>query len=225
MAAEYHFITHWKIKGTAREVADVLGDPLSLVRWWPSVYLEVRELDAGDPVTHVGRVIDLYTKGWLPYTLRWRFKVTESRGVDGFTLVADGDFVGTGVWTFVPIGEFVDVKYDWRIRADKALLRYGSFIFRPSYHRGGTRGNSRRAAPNLPVDFATEECHSPTANLLSWFGKPSARCCGAVGKPSTAPSPRWRAKLASRRPTCRRSNEVAKRPRRSGCWRSRTRSA
>ncbi|HWO92053.1 MAG TPA: polyketide cyclase [Methylomirabilota bacterium] len=133
MAAEYHFITHWKIKGTAREVADVLGDPLGLVRWWPSVYLEVLELDAGDPVTHVGRVIDLYTKGWLPYTLRWRFKVTESRGVDGFTLVADGDFVGTGVWTFEPIGEFVDVQYDWRIRADKALLRYGSFIFRPIF--------------------------------------------------------------------------------------------
>jgi hypothetical protein len=133
VAAEYNFITHWNIKGSAREVADVLGDPLGLVRWWPSVYLEVRELEAGDPVTHVGRVIDLYTKGWLPYTLRWRFKVTESRGVDGFTLVADGDFVGTGRWTFEPKGDFVDVTYDWRIRADKPLLRYGSFIFRPIF--------------------------------------------------------------------------------------------
>src|SRR4029077_7600238 len=100
MSAEYHFITHWTIRGTAREVAEVLGDPLGLARWWPSVYLEVRELDPGDPITHVGRVIDLYTKGWLPYTLRWRFTVTESRGVGGFTLVAEGDFVGTGVWTF-----------------------------------------------------------------------------------------------------------------------------
>src|SRR6266851_1797176 len=111
MAAEYHFITHWKIKGTAREVADVLGDPLGLVRWWPSVYLEVRELDAGDPVTHVGRVIDLYTKGWLPYTLRWRFTVTESRGVDGFTLVADGDFVGTNHrWAMARGEESLDLE-------------------------------------------------------------------------------------------------------------------
>lgn len=133
MAAEYHFITHWTIHGTAREVAEVLGDPLALARWWPSVYLEVRELEPGDPVSHVGRVIDLYTKGWLPYTLRWRFKVTDSRGVDGFTLVADGDFVGTGIWTFEPRGEFVDVMYDWRIRADKPLLRYGSFIFKPIF--------------------------------------------------------------------------------------------
>jgi len=131
--AEYHFVTHWKIRGTTREVAEVLGDPLGLARWWPSVYLEVRELDSGDPVTHVGRVIDLYTKGWLPYTLRWRFKVTESRGLEGFTLVADGDLVGTGIWTFEEKEGVVDVKYDWRIRADKPLLRHGSFIFRPIF--------------------------------------------------------------------------------------------
>ena len=38
MAAEYHFVTSWKIPGTAHEVAEVLGDPLPLARWWPSVY-------------------------------------------------------------------------------------------------------------------------------------------------------------------------------------------
>ncbi len=133
MPAQYHFITRWHIRGTASEVAEVLGDPLGLARWWPSVYLDVRELDPGDPLTHVGRVIDLYTKGWLPYTLRWRFKVTESHGVEGFTLVAEGDFVGTGIWTFEEKDGFVDVNYDWRIRADKPLLRYGSFIFRPIF--------------------------------------------------------------------------------------------
>ena len=133
MAAEYHFVTNWKIPGTAHEVAEVLGDPLGLARWWPSVYLEVRELEPGEAVTHVGRVIDLNTKGWLPYTLRWRFKVTESRGDAGFALVADGDFVGTGVWTIEQRGDTVDVQYDWRIRADKPLLRYGSLIFRPVF--------------------------------------------------------------------------------------------
>ena len=131
--AEYHFVTNWKIPGTAREVADVLGDPTGLARWWPSVYLDVKEVEPGDPETHVGRVVDLYTKGWLPYTLRWRFKVTESRGAAGFTLVAEGDFVGTGVWTLAQQGGIVDVQYDWRIRADKPLLRYGSVVFRPIF--------------------------------------------------------------------------------------------
>jgi hypothetical protein len=133
VAADYHFITHWCVRGTRREVAEVLGDALALTRWWPSVYLEVRELEPGDPVTHIGRVIDLYTKGWLPYTLRWRFKVTEARGEDGFALEAEGDFVGTGIWTLTQQGEDVDVMYDWRIRADKPLLRYGSFVFRPIF--------------------------------------------------------------------------------------------
>jgi len=133
VSAEYHFITHWKIRGTAEEVAEVLGDPLALPRWWPSVYLDVSEVAPGDPVTHVGRVIDLYTKGWLPYTLRWRFTVTESRGADGFKLVAEGDFVGTGVWTLVQQGDIVAVEYDWRIRADKPLLRYGSLVMRPIF--------------------------------------------------------------------------------------------
>jgi hypothetical protein len=133
VAAEYHFVTSWTIPGTAEEVAEVLGDPLALPRWWPSVYLEVREIAPGDPVTHVGRVIGLFTKGWLPYTLRWQFTVTEARGAAGFTLVADGDFVGTGVWTLAQHGDVVNVEYDWRIRADKPLLRYGTLVMRPIF--------------------------------------------------------------------------------------------
>jgi hypothetical protein len=133
MAAEYHFITNWRMRGTAQEVSDILDDPLALARWWPSVYLEVEQLASGDPTTHTGRRIGLYTKGWLPYTLRWNFTVTESSPPNGFKLVADGDFVGTGVWTITQDGDFVNAMYDWRIRADKPLLKYGSFIFRPIF--------------------------------------------------------------------------------------------
>jgi len=133
MAPGYAFLTHWRVRGSAREVSDVLSDALQLPRWWPSVYLEVKELKPGDPRTGVGREIDLYTKGWLPYTLRWRFKVTESDPPNGFKLVAEGDFVGTGVWTFVQDGEFVDITYDWRISVNKRLLQIGTPVFRPIF--------------------------------------------------------------------------------------------
>ena len=172
-APEYHFVTNWKIRGSAREVADVLGDPLGLVRWWPSVYLDVKEIEPGDPETNVGRVIGLYTKGWLPYTLRWNFKVTESRGASGFTLVAEGDFVGTGIWTLTQQGEIVDVQYDWRIRADKPLLRYGTLIFRPifsaNHHWAMARGEEslnlelmRRRAKNEAERRAVPPPPGPT---------------------------------------------------------------
>jgi len=133
LAAEYHFVTDWRLEATAEEVAEVLGDAEDLARWWPSVYLKVKEVAPGDPLTHVGKKVDLHTKGWLPYTLRWSFTVTESNGARGFKLAAEGDFVGTGEWTFTPDGDHVNVRYDWRIRADKPLLRYGTFVFRPFF--------------------------------------------------------------------------------------------
>jgi hypothetical protein len=122
---EYVFVTHWRVEGTIEEVSEILDDPLSLPRWWPAVYLEVRKLPDG--------VIDLYTKGWLPYTLRWRFRVTESRKPHGFTLEAFGDLVGRGEWTLTQDGAYADVVYDWRVRADKPILRYGSFILKPIF--------------------------------------------------------------------------------------------
>jgi hypothetical protein len=78
-------------------------------------------------------VIDLYTKGWLPYTLRWQFRVTESRYPYGFTLEAWGDFNGRGIWTFEQDGEYVNITYDWKIVADKPLLRDLSFIMKPIF--------------------------------------------------------------------------------------------
>jgi Polyketide cyclase / dehydrase and lipid transport len=133
MAPQYTFLTRWRVKASAEEVFDVLADPLALAKWWPSVYLEVHELQPGDPATGRGRVIDLYTKGWLPYTLRWNFTVTESSRPSGFKLVAHGDFEGTGVWTIRQDGEVTEAVYDWRISAEKPLLRYGSFILRPIF--------------------------------------------------------------------------------------------
>ena len=97
-AHDYHFTTRWRMAASAVEVSSILADAQDLARWWPSVYLAVDEVAPGD-ASGVGREIDLYTKGWLPYTLRWQFRVTESTPPTGFTLVASGDFVGRGVWT------------------------------------------------------------------------------------------------------------------------------
>ncbi len=128
----YHFITRWRIAGTCGEVADVLGDPLALPRWWPSVYLHVAELQAAD-AHGLGRRVELLTKGWLPYTIRWQFEVVDSRYPYGFTIDASGDFDGRGVWTFTQDGPIVDVLYDWRITAEKPLVRRLSFLLKPLF--------------------------------------------------------------------------------------------
>jgi hypothetical protein len=129
----YRFVTRWRVEGTCGEVADILGDPLELTRWWPSVYLDAREIEAAREANGVGRRVRLLTKGWLPYTLRWEFVVTEARYPSGFRIEAGGDLVGTGVWTFEQDGPTVDVIYDWRIRAEKPLLRRFSAVLRPIF--------------------------------------------------------------------------------------------
>jgi len=139
---EYHFITRWRLRATAEEVADILRDPRDLTRWWPSVYLDVQVIDDGDDAQGVGRVVDLWTKGWLPYTLRWRFTALRNDGASGISLRADGDFVGGGTWTFIPDGDDVKAFYDWRIRAEKPLLRRLTWLMRPAFsanHRWAMR--------------------------------------------------------------------------------------
>jgi hypothetical protein len=132
MNHEYRFLSRWRVEGTCGEVADILGDPLALERWWPSVYLRVEELQPPD-ARGLGRRVRLHTRGWLPYTLRWMFEVVETRYPYGFTLVAAGDFEGRGVWTFEQDGPFVVITYDWRISAEKPLLRNLSFLLRPLF--------------------------------------------------------------------------------------------
>ncbi|HEX9370245.1 MAG TPA: SRPBCC family protein [Roseiflexaceae bacterium] len=160
-SADYHFITHWRIPGTVEEIAQIIADAPGLVRWWPSVYLEVQELEPGDE-RGLGKVIDLYTKGWLPYTLRWQFRVTEVTPT-GFTLQAWGDFVGRGIWTFEQDGEWTNCTYDWKIRADKPLLKYFSFIMKPIFsanHRWAMDQGEKSLRLELERRAATPEARA-----------------------------------------------------------------
>ncbi len=161
MTNEYDFVSRWRVEGTCGEVADILGDPLALPRWWPSVYLAVEELRPPDS-NGIGRRVRLLTKGWLPYTLRWEFEVVDSRYPYGFALVADGDFDGRGVWTFVQDDGCVDITYDWRIRAEKPLLRRLSFVLKPLFE-ANHRWAMAQGEASLKLELARRRATSDAA--------------------------------------------------------------
>ena len=173
---EYAFHTTWLVSATPDEIVDVLGDAQALSRWWPSVYLDVSVVESGEELG-LGRVVDLYTKGWLPYTLRWRFRVIESDPPRGFAIEASGDFVGRGVWTLTPElaaedsgGPRTRVEYDWRIVAEKGLLKRLSFLMKPIF-AANHRWAMARGEESLGIELARRHAVSdPT--VLAAISKP-----------------------------------------------------
>ncbi len=155
-ATSYHFTSHWRVRSTVTEVYEILSEPLDLVRWWPEVYLAVDEIRPGAE-SGVGKIVRLHTKGWLPYTLRWQFEVVRAEKPAGFTLEASGDFNGTGVWTFTQDGEWVNIIYDWNIRAGKPLLRYFSWLLKPAFS-ANHRWAMARGEESLKREIARRNC-------------------------------------------------------------------
>ena len=172
MKNTYHFISHWNIPAPPELVYRTLENVSALATWWPSVYLDVKVLEPGQP-GGVGKIVELYTKGWLPYTLRWKFRVTESKFPSGFSLLAEGDFEGTGTWTFSACESGTLVTYDWNIEARKPLLRTLSWALKPIFalnhawamqkgeaslllelrRRQGETGVPKPAGPTFPNNF------------------------------------------------------------------------
>jgi len=148
---DYHFIDCWRVEGNVNEVADIIEDAVSLSAWWPSVYFEVKELEpCGEG--GVGKLIRLRAGGWLPYTLRINFRTVASRYPNGFTMDATGDLEGKGIWAFQQEGRFVNVTYDWTIRANKPIIDKLSFLLKPIF-RSNHNWTMKRGEESLQLEL------------------------------------------------------------------------
>jgi hypothetical protein len=129
---EFHIPTSWRVRGTTTSVYDVLSKPLEFVRWWPEVYLEVREVRPGD-ASGVGRILDLHTKGWLPYRLSWQAEVLAADKPHSMSILARGDLDGRGEWRFTQDGEFVKIDYAWTVYVTKPWMVVLAPALRPVF--------------------------------------------------------------------------------------------
>lgn len=163
-STDYVFLTHWRVPGTREELYDLLKEARDLPRWWPSVYLQVTTVVPGR-VHGLGGVAELHTKGWLPYTLRWRSTMTETQYPAGFCLAASGDFVGTGEWRFRQEGAEVEIEFEWRIRADKPLLRRWSWLLRPIF-AANHRWAMRQGEASLRLELRRRRAADAAARAL-----------------------------------------------------------
>jgi uncharacterized protein YndB with AHSA1/START domain/mannose-6-phosphate isomerase-like protein (cupin superfamily) len=125
----YEFVDEWDVAAPPEAVFDALADARSYPRWWRPVYLGV-EADDGPPA--VGKVSRQHFKGRLPYHLRTRtttVRLERPRLIEGET---DGDLRGRGIWTLTPTAAGTRVRFDWRVHADRPLLRALTPLLRPA---------------------------------------------------------------------------------------------
>lgn len=163
-ANDYAFVSHWRVRGTVDEVSDIVGDATSLPRWWGSVYREVEQTDPGDD-KGVGKTFTVRAVGWLPYSLRLRFRQTGERSANGFPVAVSGDLNGVGVWTFEQDGEDVAVTFEWTVRAEKALLRRFSAVMKPIF-ASNHYWTMRRGEESLRIELQRLHAHTPEERAL-----------------------------------------------------------
>lgn len=160
-STDYSFVTVWRVAGTREEVVSVLGPVEDLPRWWPSVYIDVTRLDPGGP-DGKGRRAALFTKGWLPYTLRWELTVTSPITREGFSISARGDLNGTGRWTITEDGPETVIRYDWNVSVGKPLLERLSWLFKPVF-AANHRWAMARGQESLALELRRRRAADPEA--------------------------------------------------------------
>lgn len=127
----YHLQTRWAVTGRIEDVSQVLLDTERLPIWWPQ-FLESETIELGGTMAQ-DRLVRVVTKGWLPYKLRFRFRMTDIRFPTFFRLHAEGDFEGVGCGRLRQQSEIAVVDFDWNIHVNKRLLYHWSILFKPLF--------------------------------------------------------------------------------------------
>ena len=154
MAAEYEFIDEWDVDAPIDAVFVALADARTYPDWWRPVYLEV---DADGPPV-VGCASRQRFKGRLPYTLTQTSTIIACDAPDSFEVEAVGDLTGHGRWALSERPEGgVHVRFEWRVRADKPLIRLLTPLLRPVFRANHSYAIARAIAGLEPYARARAE--------------------------------------------------------------------
>jgi uncharacterized protein YndB with AHSA1/START domain len=117
------------VNAPVEAVFDALADARTYPEWWRPVYIS----SEADGPADLGRDSRHYFKGRLPYKLCTTSTIVAFDRPHTFETKVEGDLSGRGVWTLTPKDGGTRVRFDWRVNADRPLLRYLTPILRPAF--------------------------------------------------------------------------------------------
>ena len=130
MYNEYRFVDRWFVRAPLEEAYDVVGDTLGYPDWWGDVFVSV-DGDGGPP--RPGRHVQIVSRGFLPYRLRWEAEVAAAAAPHRFSFTMTGDFVGSGSWSFEPAEGGTNAVFEFRPRVEKPGVKQLSTILKPLF--------------------------------------------------------------------------------------------
>lgn len=159
----YKFVDRWRVKGTVKEVAAIIFDGTTYIKWWPSVYREAFEVVPPDKYG-VGRVVEFYEKSLLPFTIRWQAKIVAADLPYRIEIKPSGAFIGRGKWKLEQDGVYVNAVLDWRVFPQKRIVRWASKylpILKPLF-RLNHNWALRKGEESLRLELARRHARTPT---------------------------------------------------------------
>jgi uncharacterized protein YndB with AHSA1/START domain len=128
-SGEYVFVDEWDVAAPPPAVFDALADARTYPEWWTPVYIDV---DADGPPT-LGKRSRQHFKGRLPYHLHTTSTITRLEPPHVVQGDVEGHLRGCGTWTLTPTATGTHVRFDWRVLADRPLLRTLTPVLRPVF--------------------------------------------------------------------------------------------
>ena len=109
-----HLETIWEIEARRNEIAEVLSHAETFADWWGGVYLASELVDPGN-ADGTGRIVNIRSKGLLPYDLTWSCCVIKSDLPDCWEAETLGDLCGKSTWKLIPGPSSITVYFDWMV--------------------------------------------------------------------------------------------------------------
>src|SRR4051812_8153594 len=139
----FHVRTTWCVQAEAAEVYEVLAAVVNMERWWPAAVRDALEIQSGGPAEE-SLVYRITTRGWLPYVMRWHFRITHAQPSVRLGVEAWGDIEGRMMWTLQQVEREVHAVFDAEIQLNKPPIKTLRPIYKPvfasNFHWAMARG-------------------------------------------------------------------------------------
>lgn len=148
--ADYHFVTHWRVRGPIHLVYDILKDGERYSKWWRPAYVSTRRVGE--------KAVRSLVRAKLPYTLDFTTALVREDPPYEIELRATGELAGRGLWKLEENSGDVAVTFHWDVRAEKPWVKLLSPVLKPLFKwnhdwvmRTGETGLQREITRNIPT--------------------------------------------------------------------------